>query len=88
MAKATVKLLQPVIAPVESVTLTLNLNEINTLMFILRRIGGDPAFTPRKHADSIVQAINSALLDSNVNLVIPDFPLDENPNGRNNIYFK
>jgi hypothetical protein len=56
MAKATVKY-KEAIRPVESVTLTLNQDELLVLTAILNRIGGDPAISPRKHAASILNAI-------------------------------
>ena len=56
MAKATVKY-KEVIRPIESVTLTLNHDELLVLTAILYRIGGCPALSPRKHAGSILNAI-------------------------------
>lgn len=59
MAMATANM--QVIRKIESVTLTLNENEVHTLYAILRRIGGDPKYSPRKHADSMLEAICVAM---------------------------
>jgi len=56
MAKATVKY-KEVIRPIESVTLTLDHDELLVLTTILYRIGGCPDKSPRKHAASILNAI-------------------------------
>jgi hypothetical protein len=56
MANATVKY-KEVIRPIESVTLTLNQDELLVLTAILNRIGGCPDKSPRKHAASILNAI-------------------------------
>jgi hypothetical protein len=56
MANATVKY-KEVIRPIESVTLTLNHDELLVLTAILNRIGGSPDRSPRKHAASILNAI-------------------------------
>ena len=56
MAKATVKYKEEV-RPVESVTLTLNHDELLVLTTILNQIGGCPDKSPRKHAASILNAI-------------------------------
>ncbi len=56
MAKATVKYMG-VIRPIESITLTLNHDELLVLTTILHRIGGCPDNSPRKHATSILDAI-------------------------------
>lgn len=56
MAKATVKY-KEVVRPIESVTLTLNQDELIVLTAILNRIGGCPDKSPRKHASSILNAI-------------------------------
>jgi hypothetical protein len=58
MAKATVKY-KEVIRPIESVTLTLNHDELLVLTTILHRIGGCPDNSPRKHAASILNAIKN-----------------------------
>lgn len=65
MAKATIKY-KEVIRPIESVTLTLNPDELLVLTAILHRIGGCPDNSPRKHATSILNAI--------VNDVQPELP--------------
>ena len=56
MAKATVTYKEE-IRPIESVTLTLNQDEVIVLTAILNRIGGCPDKSPRKHASSILNAI-------------------------------
>ena len=58
MAKATVKLKE--INPIESVTITINQYELDTLMVILARIGGCPDKSPRKHSANILMAIQDA----------------------------
>jgi len=60
MAKATVKYMG-VIRPIESITLTLNHDELLVLITILKRIGGCPDNSPRKHATSILIAINDGV---------------------------
>jgi hypothetical protein len=60
MAKATVKYKEPV-RPIESVTLTLNQDELVVLTAILNRIGGSPDKSPRKHAGSILNAIKNGV---------------------------
>lgn len=56
MAIATVKYIEAV-RPIESVTLTLNHDELLVLTAILYRIGGCPDRSPRRHAGSILNAI-------------------------------
>lgn len=56
-AKITTK---PVVAPIESLTLTLTVDEAKTLKTILRHIAGDDKYSPRKHATSISIAIHRA----------------------------
>lgn len=56
MAKATIKYKEEV-RPVESVTLTLNHDELLVLTTILHRVGGCPDNSPRKHTASILDAI-------------------------------
>jgi hypothetical protein len=56
MAQATVKYKEEV-RPIESVTLTLNQDELIVLTAILNRIGGCPDNSPRRHASSILNAI-------------------------------
>jgi len=58
MATATVKLKE--INPIESVTITINQYELDTLMVILARIGGCPDKSPRKHSANILMAIQDA----------------------------
>lgn len=60
MAKATIKYKEEV-RPVESVTLTLNHDELLVLTTILHRVGGCPDNSPRKHAASILIAINDGV---------------------------
>ena len=59
MAKATVTFKQ-VVQPIEKVTLEMNQSEAITLLAILSRVGGDPSYSPRKHADSIYEALRVA----------------------------
>lgn len=61
MATATAKLKQPVVQPLESVTLTLNEDEVRTLMAIFSRIGGSPTNSARKYTESISRALDDAL---------------------------
>jgi len=58
MATATVKLKE--INPIESVTITINQHELDTLMVILNRIGGCPDKSPRKHSANILMALQDA----------------------------
>lgn len=50
----------------QGATIFLSQDELNTLHTILRYIGGSPDYSPRKHADSILNAIRciSVPLDS------------------------
>lgn len=59
MAKATKKLLTPVVQPYELV-LTLTEAEASTLNTVLRRVGGSAETTRRKYADSICLAMTEA----------------------------
>lgn len=59
MATATVKL-KEIVQPIESVTITINQYELDTLMVILNRIGGCPDNSPRKHSASILMALRDA----------------------------
>ena len=56
MATATVKL-KEIVQPIESVTITINQHELDTLMVILGRVGGCPDKSPRKHAANILMAL-------------------------------
>lgn len=87
MATATAKLKQPVIQPLESVTLTLNENEVKTLMIILNRIGGDTKNSPRKYAQSISDALYDALGDVDLELDTSDMKVDESISRPGAIYF-
>jgi hypothetical protein len=60
MAKATVKFRQ-IIQPIESVTLDISQNEALTLLTILGRVGGCPFKSPRRHGDSILEALRTAI---------------------------
>jgi hypothetical protein len=62
MATATVKL-KEIVQPIESVTITINQYELDTLMVILNRIGGCPANSPRKHSANILMALRDATKD-------------------------
>ena len=46
---------------IHSVTLTLNEEEVRTLLVVLSLIGGSPDNSPRKHADSIDAALQQAI---------------------------
>ena len=59
MAKATVKY-KEVVNPIESVTIVINQDELDTLMTILNRIGGCPDKSPRKHSANILTALVDA----------------------------
>jgi hypothetical protein len=57
MVEVSVTYKEPVVRPIESLTLTLNEQEAKTLVAILSRIGGCPDNSPRKHAANILEAI-------------------------------
>jgi hypothetical protein len=57
MVQVSVTYKEPVVRPIESLTLTLNEQEAKTLVAILSRIGGCPDNSPRKHAANILEAI-------------------------------
>ena len=57
MVEVSVKYKEPVARPLESLTLILDEKEAKTLVAILKRIGGCPDNSPRKHAANIFQAI-------------------------------
>lgn len=59
MAKATVKY-KEVVIPIESVTIVINQDELDTLIAILNRIGGCPDNSPRKHSTNILMALVDA----------------------------
>ena len=59
MAKATVKY-KEVVNPIESVTIVINKDELDTLITILNRIGGCPYKSPRKHSSNILMALVDA----------------------------
>ena len=59
MAKASVKY-KEVVNPIESVTIVIDKDELDTLMTILNRIGGSPDNSPRKHSDNILMALLDA----------------------------
>lgn len=50
-----------VIHKIESVTLNLNEDEVNTLIALMARIGGSPTHSPRRHVDAISNALHMAL---------------------------
>jgi hypothetical protein len=60
MVQVIVTYKEPVVRPIESLTLTLNEQEAKTLVAILSRIGGCPDNSPRKHAANILEAIMCA----------------------------
>jgi methyl coenzyme M reductase subunit C len=59
MATATVKL-KEIVQPIESVTIVINQDELDTLITILNRIGGCPDKSPRKHSANILMALVDA----------------------------
>lgn len=59
MAKATVKY-KEVVNPIESVTIVIDKDELDTLITILNRIGGCPDKSPRKHSSNILMALMDA----------------------------
>lgn len=65
MAVATAKLVTKVVAidvvAIDSVTITINEDEFYTTMAILRRVGGCPNKSARKHADSMLEAMINAV---------------------------
>lgn len=60
MTKVSVQY-KKVMRPIDSVTITINEEQLKTLIMILSRIGGCPDNSPRKHADDIRIAIQKAL---------------------------
>lgn len=48
----------------KTVTLTLSGEEAVTLCAILGHVGGDPVASGRRHADSILDALNKVAVDS------------------------
>lgn len=50
-----------VIHKIESVTLNLSEDEVNTLIAIMARIGGSPTHSPRRHVSAISNALYKAL---------------------------
>jgi len=88
MAKASVKFKQ-VVNPIESMTITINQQEVETLIAILRRIGGCPDNSPRKHAANILEAIEDSLAGTAEYKGMTDLTdLIDNPMRRNAIYFE
>jgi len=57
MVAVSVTYKEPVVRPIETLTLTLDEKELKTLVAILNRIGGCPDNSPRKHAANILEAI-------------------------------
>ena len=57
MVQVIVTYKEPVVRPIESLTLTINEQEVKTLVAILNSIGGCPDNSPRKHAANILEAI-------------------------------
>ena len=49
---------------VKSVTLELTLDEARTLAVVLARVGGDPDHSPRKHGQSVSDALESVHISS------------------------
>lgn len=59
MAEATIVPEREIVIPAQ-VTLTMDLAEAMTLRYILRRVGGSPDKSARKHADAIREALGTA----------------------------
>ena len=87
MAMATVKLKPPVAQPIESVTLTLDEDEVKTLIAILNRIGGSPNHSARKYTDAISSALYAELDRIGVEVNTAGINIDEKLSGRGTIYF-
>lgn len=88
MATATAKLKQPVIQPLESVTLTLNPDEVQTLIAVLNRIGGSPSNSPRKHTQSISNALYEALNSVDALVDTSGIKFDDQISRPGTMYFK
>jgi hypothetical protein len=87
MAMATVKLKPPVVQPIESVTLTLDEDEVKTLIAILNRIGGSPNYSARKYSDKIRSALHDELNRIGVEVNTAGIKIDVERSGRGSIYF-
>lgn len=88
MATATAKLKQPVIQPLESVTLTLNPDEVQTLITVLNRIGGSPSNSPRKHTQSISDALHDAFNSMGALIDTSGIKFDDQISRPGTMYFK
>ncbi len=87
MATAIAKLKPPVAQPIESVTLTLDEDEVKTLIAILNRIGGSPNHSARKYSDKISSALHGELHMVGVDVDTSDIKIDVERSGRGSIYF-
>lgn len=85
MATATVTY-KEIVRPIESVTLTLNQDEVIVLTAILNRIGGCPDKSPRRHAGSILSAIESIVGRENMKYGKVNYLVDYNKSP-GSIYF-
>ena len=88
MATATAKLKQPIVQPLESITLTLNEDEVRTLMAIFSRIGGSQTNSARKHVESIGRALDDALSSVGIGLGHSHVKVDESVIRSGLIYFE
>lgn len=84
MAKATFDAIRKIVK-VNSVTLTLSENELKLLLTVLNRVGGCPKTSVRKHADSIISAIEENGEADGVRL--NHYDVDENVGRPGSIYF-
>lgn len=88
MATATAKLKQPVVQPLESITLTLDENEVKALITVLNRVGGNPHTSARKYTDSISNAIHTELNRIRLEVNTAGINIDVERSGRGSIYFE
>lgn len=88
MAIATAKLKQPVVQPLESITLTLDENEVKALIAVLNRVGGNPHTSARKYTDSIHTAVHSELERVGAEVNIADIKIDVERSVSGSIYFE
>lgn len=86
MATATAKL-KPLTQPIESVTLTLDEDEVKTLIAIFNRIGGSPNHSARKYSDKISSALYGELRAIGADLDTSGIKIDVERSGRGYIYF-
>lgn len=88
MTKVSVQY-KKVARPIESVTITINEEQLKTLIVILNRIGGCPDNSPRKHAEDIRAAIQKALEADGTKLNMTDSDkMISYKHGAGSIYFE